>query len=181
MIRSNFQTGARLQLPSPHHHFTETTSELCCGGRAAVNIAGAFLRRHLGRLSVGAGITKWFLYRSRDKRRAQPSSPDSGLRQHSSLPWQSCRQYGHYLQPCGALPPRTATHSGMLMLLMKALPYGENIKNVAGGARSGRCPSLLRRDVSRYSELMRRYRSLPELTGLVSLCGDHLRFFFFFL
>lgn len=48
------------------------------------------------------------------------------------------------------------------------------LKNVAGGARLGRCLSLLCGDVSRLLELMHRYCSFPELTGLVSKCADHL-------
>lgn len=40
-------------------------------------------------------------------------------------------------------------HTPMLMLLIKALPYGKNIKNVPGGAHLGRCPSLLCGDVSK--------------------------------
>lgn len=62
---------------------------------------------------------------------------------------------------------------------MKALPYGRNIKNVPGGAHLGGCPSLLCRYVSRHLELMRRYRSLPGLTGLVSVCKDHFMFYLF--
>lgn len=63
---------------------------------------------------------------------------------------------------------------------MKALPYGRNIKTVPGGVHLGRRPSLLCWDVSRHLELMRRYHSLPQPTGLVSLCRDHLIFFFSF-
>lgn len=67
-------------------------------------------------------------------------------------------------------------HTQMLILLMKAFPYGKNIKNVPGGVHLGRRPSLLCGDVSRHLELMRRYCSLPELTVLVQLCRDHLMF-----
>lgn len=69
-------------------------------------------------------------------------------------PLQSCRQYGHYLQPCGALLPWAATYSEMLMLLMKVHPYGRNNKNVPSGAHLGRWPSLLCGDVSRHLDLM---------------------------
>lgn len=52
-----------------------------------VNISGGFLHQYWGKLLVAVGISKWFLYQSHDKYGAQPSPPDSGLRQHSSLPW----------------------------------------------------------------------------------------------
>lgn len=54
---------------------------------ATVNILGLFLRWNLGKLSLVARTLKSVLYRSSDKYCAQPSSPDSGLRQRSSLPW----------------------------------------------------------------------------------------------
>lgn len=60
------------------------------------------------------------------------------------------------------------------MLLMKVHPYGRNNKNVPSGAHLGRWPSLLCGDVSRHLDLMHKYCYLPELTGLVSLCRDHL-------
>lgn len=139
-----------------------------------INInGGLFFYQYLRRISAGAMVLiqeSWQILRS-----ALPSWQllvASGYTHPS--PGKAVGNMVITFSPVGALPPRTATHLEMLMPLMKAHPHGKNIKNVSGGAHLGWCLSLLRGEMSRNLALMCRCCSVPELTGLVSICRERL-------